>query len=247
MTPINDLKIVMVSVTSRGPHPTTQQCIDQLRSHGVVWVHRWGSSDLPMARSRAFDEALQQKADLYLSIDGDMAFAPIHVQRIATVLTATQMGAVGAFYMKRGKPEISFRPFKGLDCKLGAGAAVSEVSGVGLGFTAFTAKAFEAAREHAEVVEADGSSVTMWCAPFSKRGVWYPDDFSLCWRIRKAGLKVGVDLSCVVRHIGEHPCDYADSVLLHLPNATKFRAKSYELKVEAHEESFAARLAADLD
>jgi len=224
--------VLLLSVTRNGPHPLVAEVLhNACTKYGFRWAHQWGCSDLVFTRSQVFLDALKVKPKAIVSIDSDILFEVDQLMAIVNKLSVEdKIGQVGGFYMRRGGNDPSFRLDGPVECNLGVGGDIIPVSGLGLGFTAILTEALVDAQKLAPVVVVD-EKIPLVCMPLAINNIYYSEDYALTWRIRAAGWKTLADLSTCVKHIGDHPFDYHDSLVVHHREVTsKILAEGYRVR-----------------
>lgn len=239
------MHVALLSVTREGHHPMTLQCIEATRQQfGFELFHTWGSSDLPLARSKLLHQVLRDSAaDYFFFIDSDMVFQPNDVFAVTAAL-GNGVGEVCGVYMKRNALEVTFEAFSAIDERLGDGGRVIDIASAPLGFTALDRNALRAAAAIAQRATVGGETLPLFCLPHVHNGVYYSEDYALSHLLRCAGFRVAAHMGVPVRHISEHPFDYRDAVTGR-GGASLPPAPGYRLQVAQSSDDYAARLMCD--
>jgi hypothetical protein len=173
------------------------QTIAAVQASGLPWAVEHGHSDLPRVRSYIIGKALETEAERVILLDADVVPTAAALSWLADTDEVTPDQAVwGLYELKDGRWSVQPRNAQEFS-DTEDGALVPIVWG-GLGICCIHRESLERveaglqADHMAPVREENGVEWAPYCLPFVARGVYYPDDKSLCHRLTQAG----VDLVC---------------------------------------------------
>jgi hypothetical protein len=182
-----------------------------LTSAGIRMQTYYDCSDLPRVRSELLTHGLEKTdAEVFLLIDSDIV--PTTAD-LAAVLDSGQLGpdhaVSGAYPTRDGKLACKPMDPETAVFELGQPGLV-ELHAVGLGFIAIHRASLERVAValpqlgDASAV-ASGRGWRPFCVPFYNGQTYYADDYSLCERLRQAGVKLWLACEALPAHVITEP------------------------------------------
>lgn len=178
-----------------------------------------GDAMLPRARSLVASKFLQEKKhDVLMFIDDDMVFDPVDAIKVAALAYIEKLDIVGGVYVTKSETSChpQFIPNDGEIIDFRKDGVAQEVRMINTGFMAIRRETLE------KIVEKD---LVHLCHPkslayypfFSPReefidGEWWylSEDWGFCHLARSICLKVWIDTSIRLKHIGKYKYDLDD-------------------------------------
>ncbi len=161
----------------------------------VDWSRMPNCSDISYARNRMFGAFVRSTDTDMVFIDADIAWNPTDVVRL---LTSGKDFVAGVYKRKTEQTTFAFDH--------DGSESLTEVSGVGMGFTAFTRQfALKMIEAYPELIFCgdDGlQDYALFLPMIDERHRWRSEDYAVCDRWRKIGGKVSIIPDIDLTHFG---------------------------------------------
>ena len=168
-----------------------------MKRASLPWKQLVGCSDLVRARSVLLTEAMNSGADRIILLDADVVPNIEQLRDAATVdLVDPNNARFGMYTLKSNR--WSVEP----ETEISLSHDFPIVSG-GLGFVALHVESLKKVGSKMTLVLHDGVEGECWipfCLPFMDGGQYYPEDASLCSRLRSVGVNLTADPTWRVGH-----------------------------------------------
>jgi hypothetical protein len=217
--------VILVPV-ARYIEPACEHALRGLEKAGYPVRRLWGHSDIARGRSVIATEALAEGFDELMWIDSDVVFEPRDVDR----LRRHGLPIVGGIYPLKGKRKLAITALeRETTLVFGKGGGIVELKHVATGFLHTRRSVYDAIRAHhalptcrsdkpcgivpyflSQIVEEDGESS------------YLGEDFSFCWRARRAGIGIFADTTIRLGHVGSYTYGWEDAGT-ERPRAPTFR------------------------
>lgn len=194
----------------------------------VIWAPLWNDALIGRSRSIMCTEFLKTDADIMVIIDDDIVFEPSDFWKIVEGARDTRGVYGGAYVTRSAEPHITSRHYPGTDLVFAQTPQRRpvEYQYLATGFMAIHRDVFEAmlktefedayGRHRLEQVELGGDRPFVpFFSPFTCREEdgrlhYLSEDWAFSNRAHQAGMKVWVDLSIILIHMGWYPFTVGD-------------------------------------
>jgi hypothetical protein len=172
-----------------------------LLAAGIPWLPLYEKSDLPRARSVLIEQGLASKAERLILIDADTVPTVEVLRALAEGEGVTPDCAVWGLYPLRQGDRWSVNPEDPVaaDAAIREGRSFPILTG-GLGLCAIHRDSLERI-DLPTIVEPESTSWRPFCVPFARGSTYYPDDASLCVRLRESGTELWCDPRLRAGHV----------------------------------------------
>jgi hypothetical protein len=182
---------------------------DALDRAGVPFHPFHECSDLPKARSQLLTLGLEQSdADAFLLLDSDMTPTAEQIHALANHPSFGPLDAVVGAYPTREGMLAAAPLVPSARVTLGEAGPLA-LAGAGLGFAIVHRKSLERIAKGPRlpvVTEVTvGARWLPFCLPLVEGGTYYPDDYSLWWRLRRVGGRVWLAPELLIGHLIREP------------------------------------------
>lgn len=193
-------------------------CENGLRSLEQAGYSVWrvyGHSDIARGRSIMATEALADGFEELLWIDSDVVFTLADVDR----LRGHGAPVVGGLYPLKGRRKMAVTLLeRERAIQFGEGGGLIEVKHVATGFLHTHRSVYEAVEKHHALPRCRGDKPCgivpyFLSAIVEEHGAhsYLSEDFSFCWRVRAAGLRVLADTTIRLGHVGSYTYYWEDA------------------------------------
>ena len=203
--------------------------------HGIELEEGIVRGDALVSRSRSIAASafLRSDADVMISIDADIEFAPIDA--IALCKKALEYDIIGGLYMTRNLHTQPALMLPDHEVTFDANAEPVEVPYVSTGFLATSRKPFEALTNSLPLCHQTWGETAFWpfYMPFLKEWpedghIYLSEDWAFVERAREAGFACYLDPSIRLTHWGDHGYTLEDLIRPPKPDVTPLRLHRHE-------------------
>jgi hypothetical protein len=179
-----------------------------LVAQGVQIFSTYGCAYVDMARAALATGALEgTDAEVVMWIDHDILFNPSDVEKMVDHLIASDYDVLGSPYpMKSPKGGMIGITLPGVEEVEFFRPGLVDAAALGMGFTAVKRSCFERLAEtlpypHCSAV---GRKVWPFFSHIIDENMYLGEDYSFCARVRKLGMRIGIDLEPRLIHKGSY-------------------------------------------
>lgn len=195
----------------------TQQALFELERRGYAVYRTRSCSQIDMARSQMATDFLARGFEETMWIDSDVGFFPDDVDK----LRSYQLPICGALYPRKAQRSFAAKLLPGTGpVTFGAKGGLLEVQYTGTGFLHVRRDVYETIRAELKLPHCNrgnGNGVVPYFLSLliqsGDESFYLSEDYSFCERARTAGLKIMVDTSIRLWHIGPYRFSWEEAAL----------------------------------